>query len=106
MLIININLAAKKNIEFLRCVIFLSSVKPVFINRFYCATKFALRALAEGWRQELKELQSNIRISSIFPGTKLQSSAAEPINKKSVDPDSTLPKSGSNSSKSSLMQPT
>ena len=53
-------------------VIFINSalgniVLPVKNLHFYGATKFAARALAEGFRQELRELDSSIRISSIYP---------------------------------------
>ena len=32
-------------------------------NHFYCATKYAVRAITEGHRQELRELKSNIRVA-------------------------------------------
>ena len=53
-------------------VIFMNSVLghivlPLKNFHFYSATKFASRALAEGFRQELRELGSSIRISSIYP---------------------------------------
>ncbi|KAB7500687.1 Dehydrogenase/reductase SDR family member 11 [Armadillidium nasatum] len=35
---------------------------------FYCGTKFALMAVSEGLRQEMRELKSHIRISIISPG--------------------------------------
>ena len=35
-----------------------STVSPL---RFYCATKFAITAIAEGVRQELREMKSNCR---------------------------------------------
>ena len=38
-------------------------------SRFYSATKFAVNALIEGWRQELREIEENqIRIAQISPG--------------------------------------
>ncbi|XP_050723081.1 dehydrogenase/reductase SDR family member 11-like [Eriocheir sinensis] len=52
-------------------IIHISSVAghKIFPNiRFYAATKFAVRALTEGLRQELRESESNIRISAISPG--------------------------------------
>ena len=36
--------------------------------RFYSATKFAVTALCEGWRQELRDLNNNIRIAQLCPG--------------------------------------
>lgn len=36
---------------------------------FYCGTKFMVRALTEGLRQEVKAASTNIRVSSISPGT-------------------------------------
>jgi len=38
------------------------------ISGMYAASKFAVRALAEGLRQELRAANSNIRISSVSPG--------------------------------------
>lgn len=54
-------------------VIFINSVSGMKVvnfapTRFYSVTKHALRALSEGWRQELKDMQSNIRVASILPG--------------------------------------
>ncbi|MGB3612761.1 MAG: SDR family NAD(P)-dependent oxidoreductase [Elainellaceae cyanobacterium] len=37
-------------------------------STFYAATKFAVRALTEGLRQELRQAERNIRVSSISPG--------------------------------------
>ena len=37
-------------------------------TRFYSATKFAVTALLEGWRQEVRALGSNIRVAAISPG--------------------------------------
>ena len=37
-------------------------------STFYAATKFAVRALAEGLRQELRQAGSNIRVSAVSPG--------------------------------------
>ena len=36
--------------------------------RFYAATKFMVRALLEGWRQEVREGGTNIRVSGLSPG--------------------------------------
>lgn len=43
-------------------------VFPVDFVHFYTATKFAVRALAEGLRQELRRIESPIRVSTISPG--------------------------------------
>ncbi|MGF1536857.1 MAG: SDR family NAD(P)-dependent oxidoreductase [Elainellaceae cyanobacterium] len=37
-------------------------------STFYAATKFAVRALTEGLRQELRKANSNIRVSAVSPG--------------------------------------
>jgi len=37
-------------------------------TRFYASTKFAVTALLEGWRQEVRELGGNIRVAGISPG--------------------------------------
>lgn len=38
-------------------------------TRFYSATKFAVTALLEGWRQEVRDLgKNNIRIGQLSPG--------------------------------------
>ncbi|XP_065892565.1 dehydrogenase/reductase SDR family member 11-like isoform X2 [Dysidea avara] len=51
-------------------VILLNSVAGhwVYKNSMYCVTKFAVTALTEGIRMELRAIQSNIRVSSISPG--------------------------------------
>lgn len=36
--------------------------------RFYSATKFAVNGLIEGWRQSVREIKSQIRISGLSPG--------------------------------------
>jgi len=35
----------------------------VFKNSMYCASKFAVTALTEGYRTELRAMQSNIKVS-------------------------------------------
>lgn len=37
-------------------------------NHFYSATKFCVRSLTEGHRQELRDLKTNIRVAAISPG--------------------------------------
>ncbi|XP_003389223.1 PREDICTED: dehydrogenase/reductase SDR family member 11-like [Amphimedon queenslandica] len=37
-------------------------------SHFYCATKYAVTALVEGIRQELREMKTNTRITAISPG--------------------------------------
>jgi len=41
---------------------------PGTASGMYAASKFAVRALTEGLRRELRERQSPIRVSSISPG--------------------------------------
>jgi len=43
-------------------------VPPNPSTRFYAATKFAVTGLLEGWRQEVRDLGSNIRVAAISPG--------------------------------------
>ena len=43
-------------------------VPPNPSTRFYSATKFAVTGLLEGWRQEVRDLGSNIRVAAISPG--------------------------------------
>ena len=43
-------------------------VPPNPSTRFYSATKFAVTGLLEGWRQEVRDLGSNIRLAAISPG--------------------------------------
>lgn len=38
------------------------------LARFYAATKFAVTGLLEGWRQEVRDLGTNIRVAAISPG--------------------------------------
>ena len=37
-------------------------------TRFYSATKFAVTALLEGWRQEVREQKTNIRVAQLSAG--------------------------------------
>jgi NADP-dependent 3-hydroxy acid dehydrogenase YdfG len=43
-------------------------VPPNPATHFYAATKHAVTGLLEGWRQEMRDLGSNIRVSSLSPG--------------------------------------
>lgn len=43
-------------------------VPPNPSTRFYASTKFAVTALVEGWRQEVRDIKSNIRVSALSPG--------------------------------------
>jgi len=52
-------------------------VPPNPSTRFYAATKYAVNALIEGWRVELRDANTNIRVAGISPGlveTEFQSS--------------------------------
>ncbi|KAK1147995.1 dehydrogenase/reductase SDR family member 11 isoform X1 [Acipenser oxyrinchus oxyrinchus] len=44
------------------------SVVPQAAVHFYCASKFAVTALTEGIRQELREAKTHIRATCISPG--------------------------------------
>jgi len=43
-------------------------VPPNPSTRFYAATKFAVTGLLEGWRQEVRDSGTNIRVAAISPG--------------------------------------
>merc|ERR1712106_674844 len=43
-------------------------INPGMISAMYTASKYAVRALTEGLRQELRATKSNIRVASISPG--------------------------------------
>jgi len=43
-------------------------VPPNPSTRFYAATKFAVTGLLEGWRQEVRDSGSNIRVAAVSPG--------------------------------------
>jgi len=43
-------------------------INPAVISAMYTASKFAVRALTEGLRQELRQAKSMIRVASISPG--------------------------------------
>jgi len=50
-------------------VIHVGSMSSGHKTNFYSATKFAVRALTDGLRNELRAADSNIRISSVSPGS-------------------------------------
>ena len=56
-------------------------VPPSPKTRFYTATKHAVTALCEGWRQEIRELgNNNIRIAQLSPGV-VETEFSEVMNK-------------------------
>lgn len=69
---LSVELMKKKNIDDGHIVMISSisghRVPPNPSTRFYAAAKHAVRALVEGWRQEMRDANSNIRISSLSPG--------------------------------------
>merc|ERR1712156_596929 len=55
-------------------------------TRFYTATKFAVTALLEGWRQEVRELgNNNIRVSQLSPGVVETEFAEKMSNKENAE---------------------
>ena len=76
--VLGLSIATREAVKLMRStqndghIIHISSMSghrvPGGTGSMYSATKFAVRALTEGLRKELRELKSNIRICAISPG--------------------------------------